>query len=91
MGVVNAGVLREIEQLPEEWPADFCAFHTPEWWRHHWTLTMGVEVEVADNLPNGRDLWLRWHRAIGETNDLYLTSPAGENLAFNRIIGRRIG
>jgi SAM-dependent methyltransferase len=91
IGIINAGVQREIESLPEEWPSDFCAFHTPAWWRHHWTITRCVEVEVADNLPEGRDLWLRWHQAIGVTDDLYLTSPAGENLTFNRIVGRRIG
>lgn len=90
IGVVNAGVLQEVESLPEEWPSDFCTFHTPAWWRQHWTITRCVEVEVADNLPESRDLWLRWHQAIGVTDDLYLTSPAGENLAFNRLIGRRL-
>lgn len=90
IGVVNAGVLREIERLPAEWPSDFCAFHTPEWWRHHWTITRCVEVETADNLPRGREWWLQWHRAIGETDDSYLTSAAGENLTFHRIVGRRI-
>jgi SAM-dependent methyltransferase len=91
IGIVNVGVQQEIETLPEEWPSDFCAFHTPAWWRHHWTITRWVEVEVADNLPQGRNLWLRWHQAIGVTDDVYLTSPAGENLTFHRIIGRRIG
>jgi SAM-dependent methyltransferase len=90
VGVVNAGVQREIEQLPEEWPSDFCTFHTAAWWRQHWAITRCVEVEVADDLPAGRELWLRWHRAIGVTDDVYLTSPAGENLTFNRIIGQRI-
>lgn len=90
IGVVNAGVQQEVERLPAEWPDDFCAFHTPAWWRHHWTVTRCVAVEVADNLPNGRELWLRWHQAIGETNDVYLTSPVGENLTFHRLIGRRI-
>jgi cyclopropane fatty-acyl-phospholipid synthase-like methyltransferase len=90
VGAANAGVQQEVERLPKEWPDDFCAFHTPAWWRHHWTISRCVEVEVADNLPNGRELWLQWHRAIGVTDDEYLTSPAGENLTFNRIIGRRI-
>ena len=90
IGVVNAGLLREVESLPQEWPSDFCTFHTPEWWRHHWAITRCVEVEVADNMPNGRDLWLQWNQAIGAADDLYLTLPAGENLTFHRIIGRRI-
>jgi len=91
IGIVNAGLQREVTRLPAEWPTDFCAFHTPAWWRHHWTISRSVEVEVADNLPNGRELWLRWHQATGVTDDLYLTSPAGENLTFNRIVARRLG
>ncbi|BCX02277.1 MAG: SAM-dependent methyltransferase [Candidatus Roseilinea sp.] len=89
IGVVNAGLKREVERLPEEWPDDFCAFHTAAWWRHHWEITRCIEVEWADDLPQGRALWLRWHEAIGVTDDAYLTSPAGENLTFHRIIGRR--
>jgi SAM-dependent methyltransferase len=89
IGAVNAGVRQEVESLPEEWPPDFSAFHTPEWWRRHWSVTRCVSVEVADHLPEGRDLWLRWHQAIGFTEDDWLTSPAGENLGFHRIVARR--
>ena len=90
IGIINAGVHREVESLPEEWPWDFCTFHTPAWWRRHWSITRCVEIDVADHLPDGRDLWLRWHRAIGVTDDAYLTSPAGHNLSFNRIVARRV-
>jgi cyclopropane fatty-acyl-phospholipid synthase-like methyltransferase len=89
VGIVNAGALREVDVLPEEWPSDFCTFHTPEWWRRHWSVTRCVEVEAADNLPGSRELWLRWNRAIGFSEDTYLTSSAGENLAFHRIVARR--
>lgn len=91
IGVVNAGLLHEMEQLPAEWPDDFCTFHTAAWWRLHWAITRHVAVEVADDLPDGRALWVQWHQATGVTDDLYLTSPAGENLTFNRIVGRRLG
>jgi SAM-dependent methyltransferase len=89
IGAVNAGVRQEVESLPEEWPPDFSAFHTPEWWRRHWSMPRCVNVEAADHLPKGRDLWLRWHQAIGFTEDGWLTSPAGENLGFHRIVARR--
>lgn len=58
--IVNAGVLREIDELPREWPSDFSAFHTVDWWRHHWMLPGCVDVERADDLEGGRDLWVRW-------------------------------
>ena len=90
IGIANVGLHQEVESLPEEWPSDFCTFHTPEWWRRHWSITRCVAVEVADHLPDSRALWLRWHRAIGFADDAYLTSPAGENLSFHRIVARRV-
>ncbi len=90
LGIVNAGVNHEVDTLPEEWPSDFCTFHTPEWWRRHWSITRCVDVEVADRLQNGRDFWLLWHKATGFTDDEWLTSSTGENLGFHRVIGRRI-
>jgi len=90
IGIINAGVLEEMDTLPAEWPADFCAFHTSQWWRRHWAIGRCVEVESADYLPDGRDLWLRWHEITQATDDEYLTSPAGENLGFNRVIARRL-
>lgn len=89
IGIVNAGVRREFDALPEEWPSDFCTFHTPEWWRRHWSVSRCVEVEAADHMPGGRELWLRWNRAIGDVDDAYLTSAAGEDLGFNRVVARR--
>lgn len=89
IGVVNAGVQREFDELPPEWPADFSAFHTVEWWRRHWRLPGCVDIETADELPDGRDLWLRWHQITGTEEDDYLTCPAGENLGFHRLVARR--
>ena len=80
-----------IERLPDDWPTDFCAFHTPAWWRQHWERSRAVAVEHADHLPHGRDLWLRWNHAIGATQDAYLTAPAGANLGIHRVVGRRVG
>ncbi|MCS6825637.1 MAG: methyltransferase domain-containing protein [Caldilinea sp.] len=90
IGVVNAGLRHEVEQLPDEWPDDFCAFHTVDWWRRHWAITRRVAVETADDLPHSRDLWLYWHRLTGAVDDAYLTSPAGENLTFHRLVARRV-
>ena len=90
IGVVNAGVNEEVEVLPKEWPADFSNFHTAEWWRDLWSKTGSVEVEVAEPMPDGRDLWLLWNKALGVTDDDWLTSLAGENLGFHRLVARRV-
>lgn len=91
IGVVNAGLQHEITRLPEEWPADFAAFHSAAWWRQHWEITRCVTVDVAEDLPRGRDWWLYWHHLTGVTDDTYLTSAAGENLTFHRLVARRVG
>jgi ubiquinone/menaquinone biosynthesis C-methylase UbiE len=90
IGIVNVGLHHEVDVLPVEWPADFYTFHTPEWWRRHWAITRCVDVEVAEQLPDGHALWRRWNQAIGGTDDAYLTLPAGENLGFHRLLARRI-
>jgi cyclopropane fatty-acyl-phospholipid synthase-like methyltransferase len=90
IGIVNVGLWEEIETLPAEWPSDFCTFHTPEWWRRHWTISRCIEVEVADQLLNGRELWIRWNQAIGSTDDDYLTLDTGKNLGIHRVIGSRV-
>ena len=90
IGIANAGLHHEVDVLPAEWPDDFCTFHTPAWWRHHWAISRCVEVEIAEQLPGGRNLWLRWHQAIGERDDAYLTAAAGENLGFHRIVYRGV-
>ena len=90
IGIVNVGLLEEIETLPAEWPSDFCTFHTPEWWRRHWTISRCVKVEVADQLLNGRELWMDWNQAIGSKDAVYLTSDAGKNLGIHRVIGCRV-
>ena len=28
IGVVNVGLIREVDEMPKEWPDDFCTFHT---------------------------------------------------------------
>ncbi len=89
IGIVNAGVLQEIEELPPEWPSDFSSFHTVGWWRRHWSLPRCVEVECADEFPDGRDLWLHWHEITGASGNEYLTSSAGENLGFHRVVARK--
>ena len=90
IGIVNVGLLEEIETLPAEWPSDFCTFHTPEWWRRHWTISRRITVDVADQLLNGRELWIQWNQAIGSTDDDYLTLDAGKNLGIHRVIGYRV-
>lgn len=45
------------------------AWHSPEWWVAHWTLTGLVEDVRARMQPGGREDWLTWARALGDGED----------------------
>lgn len=67
IGIVCPGFSHEIAEPPAHlvpwWEWDFCCFHSPEWWRHHWAKTGLVVVERAERMPDGHALWLDWYRA----------------------------
>ncbi len=66
LGIVVPGLAHEIVEVPQSikpwWEWDFCSFHSPQWWRHHWAKTGLLTVETADRLPDGRAYWLEWCR-----------------------------
>src|ERR1700683_2544811 len=64
LGVVVPALLEELDDeilvsLAPCWEWDFCCFHGPEWWRHHWNKTGKARVDVADVLEDG---WKDWYR-----------------------------
>ena len=109
IGIVVPGVVSEFEEPPAHleplWERDWewWSFHSPEWWRRHWTKTRLVEVEVADLVPNG---WQHWVHSDEASLELGFVPPrfaldlphqielmrmdAGRNLGFTRLVGRRV-
>ena len=62
LGIAGAGVMQEIEgSVPEHlrtwWEPTLCCLHSAAWWRRHWERTGIVDVELADTLPDGWQLW----------------------------------
>jgi hypothetical protein len=82
--------------LEPYWNWDFCAFHSPAWWRRHWEKTGLVTVEVADRLPDGWRDWLQWNEACDRVSGTpgqeaeMLRVDAGQAVGFTRVIGRRV-
>lgn len=100
IGIVVPGLRHELDALPPPrlapyWEADFCSFHSPDWWRRHWQKSQAVTVERADWLPRGWEDWLLWNRACavaggGGEHELHLLeADGGELLGFSRIVARR--
>ncbi len=51
-----------------------------------------MDIEIADSMPDGCQLWLDWHRVIAPNNEAEikaLEADCGEYLGYVRLIGRR--
>ena len=99
IAIAQAGLIHEIEGSPPDhmkswWanePSIWC-LHSSAWWRRHWERTGIVEVECADSMPAGWQLWLKWHETVAPNNLVEITAvrlDEGRHLGYNRIIGRR--
>jgi SAM-dependent methyltransferase len=97
VGVAGAGLVREIEgPLPEHlrewWTQDLWCLHSATWWRRHWERTGIMEIELADTMPDGWQVWLDWHRVVAPGNEpeiKALEADRGRYLGYVRLVGRR--
>jgi SAM-dependent methyltransferase len=97
LGIAGAGLVREFDgDVPEHlrtwWQPDMWCLHSAEWWRHHWARTGILDVEVADTMADGGQLWLDWHRVIAPNNAVELAAleaDRGQNITYVRAVGRR--
>jgi len=99
MGIAGAGLVREIEggvpeHLRDWWTPDLWCLHSATWWRRHWERTGIIDIELADTMPDGWQLWLDWHRVIAPNNEAEikaLEADGGSYLGYVRVVGRRQG
>src|SRR5437588_6810779 len=97
VGIAGAGLMQEIagpipDHLKAWWTPDLWCLHSADWWRRHWERTGIVDVELADSMLNGWQLWLDWHRVIAPDNRAEieaLQADCGSYLGYVRAIGRR--
>jgi cyclopropane fatty-acyl-phospholipid synthase-like methyltransferase len=97
IGIAGAGLMQELDgnvpsHMQEWWTRDCWALHAAPWWQRHWAQTGIVDVEVADTLADGWQLWLDWHHAIAPDNAkeiAALEADRGRYLGYVRVVGRR--
>jgi len=97
IAMAGAGLTREIDAIPEHlrewWTQDLWAIQSADWMRRHWAKTGIVEVEVADTMPDGHNVWLNWHHAVAPDNAVEIKAieaDAGKTLGYIRAVGRRL-
>jgi ubiquinone/menaquinone biosynthesis C-methylase UbiE len=99
IAMAGAGLVQEVEgplpvHLREWWTQDLWAFHSAAWWRRHWERTGIVDVELADTMPDGWQIWLDWQHVVAPENATEikaLSADGGQYLGYVRLVGRRRG
>ena len=97
IGIAGAGLVREIEGAPpdhlhEWWTLDLWCLHSAAWWRRHWERTGIMDIELADTMPEGWQVWLDWQREVAPDNEMEvkaLEADRGTCLGYVRLVGRR--
>ncbi len=97
IGIAGAGLMQEVESLVPEhlqewWTPDLWSLHSAAWWQRHWERTSLMDIEIADTLSNGWQLWRDWHRAIAPDNKTEidaLEADRGQYLGYVRLVARR--
>ena len=97
IGIAGAGLMREMDgpvprSLRAWWEPGMSCLHSAAWWRRHWERTGILDVETADSMPEGWQLWLQWQVAVAPGNAVEIhavESDRGSHLGYVRAIGRR--
>lgn len=99
LAIAQTGIMREFDETPPPhlkalWDTErsLWCLHSAQWWRSHWLKTGIVEIELADTMPNGWQLWNDWIEHIAPDNRLELNalqSDHGDNLGYVRVIARK--
>lgn len=98
LGIAVASVLTEIQgeippHLAQWWNIDKpWSLHSPTWWKAHWLKSDGLDIEVADSMPDGWKRWLDWQRVASPNNDVErhaIETDQGRNVGYARVVGRR--
>jgi SAM-dependent methyltransferase len=99
VGIAGAGLICEIEGAPPDhlrdwWTHDLWCLHSAAWWRRHWERTGIMDIELADTMSDGWQLWLDWQRAVAPDNEVEINAlevDRGSSLGYVRLVGRRNG
>ena len=97
IAIAGAGLMREIEgAVPERlaawWEPVMYCLHSASWWHSHWEKMGIVNVELADSMPEGWQLWLQWQNVVAPENLTEIRAieaDAGEYLGYVRAVARR--
>lgn len=68
------------------------SMHSAPWWQRHWQSSGVVDLERAESMADGWQLWLDWLNLIAPGNQIErqaLEADRGRHMTYNRIVARR--
>jgi len=101
IGIILPASPQEVPHpLPAHLDEKWYWVNSVDWWRRQWERYPDLDLERAEPLPGGWDLWVRWYeilQALGRAkrpDDLAdelqdLRADGGQYLSFVRMVGRR--
>jgi ubiquinone/menaquinone biosynthesis C-methylase UbiE len=100
IGIVSPASPEQIPQPPPKHLSDeWYWMNSVNWWHKHWQRYPYLDVERAELLPGGWELWVRWHEFLNlygsrnrswEAGELdQLLADEGKYLGFVRMVARR--
>ena len=103
IGIVTPGLMQDFDGvLPKHlepfWGQDCWGWHTAKWWRHLWERTGLVDIELAETMPDGCDMYLQWKKVLAKAGDKrgwakkdikVLQADKGKYIGFIRMIAGR--
>ena len=97
IGIAASGLAQEIEgTLPEHlrewWEPGLWSLHSAGWWRQRWERSGVLDVELAEAMPDGWQVWAEWQRTVCPENLTEIKAveaDRGRNIAYVRVVGRR--
>lgn len=84
------------EHLKDFWGQDCWSWHTVGWWKKLWERTGLVDIKVADTMPQGCMMYVKWKEAqdkVGKNpwlqDTAILKKDAGEYVGFIRLAANK--
>ncbi|GAA5438633.1 hypothetical protein Dcae01_00122 [Deinococcus caeni] len=100
LGLISPGVRDEFTVVPEHlapyWGPDAWSYHSPHWWRRHWSKGGVLEVKSAEFLDHGWQEWRDWNLLCQRHGYSFyqpdidmLTADQGRHLGFTQVVAVR--
>ena len=101
LGMIVPGYVKEVkgdvpEHIKEFLSDELWTWKSLPWWKNLWEKTGLVSIDLADTMPNGCDLWMRWYMALLESGKSrwgdeteYFRIDNGEYIGLIRLVATK--